>query len=115
MLKSGQLIFSTNIGNLFQLTVQDNRTDLNILDNRFLKELVKDSEKLSSIRYLIKSLKSLAEELKNQGTTITISYKGQTVITMGSDAKPKFSHWLTKTTAVEINNLKKLIPLGDFN
>ncbi len=114
MLKSGAINLSADNENLFQLIAKDDKIDFNILNNRFLNELIKDNKKLSSVRYLIKSLKVLAKELRNHGTTITISYMGEKIITMGSDAKPKFSHSLTRTTDFEINNLKRLIQLGGF-
>ncbi len=44
--------------------------------------------------------------------TITISHKGVTVLTLGSDAKPKFSKLITRTEEIEINNLLKLIQIG---
>lgn len=114
MLKSGAINLSADNEALFQLIAKDDKIDFNILNNRFLNELIKDNKKLSSVRYLIKSLKVLAKELRYHGTTVTISYKGEKIITIGSDAKPKFSHLLTRTTDFEINNLKRLIQLGGF-
>lgn len=114
MVKSGAINLAVDNENLFQVIAKDNQIDFNILDNRFLNELFKDNKKLSSFWYLIKSLKVLAKELRNHGITITISYKGEKIITIGSDAKPKFSHLLTRTTDFEINNLKMLIKLIEF-
>jgi hypothetical protein len=74
--------------------------------------VAKDAEKLSFIRHLLISLRSLAGELRNQETTIRISFKGEKVITVGSDAKPRFSSVVTRTTDIEINSLKRLIKIG---
>ena len=77
--------------------------------------MAQDAEKLSSFSQLLTSLKNLAKELRNQKTTITISFKGEKVITMGSDAKPNLSKLITRTADVEINSLKRLIKWGYYN
>lgn len=112
MLKSGTINISANEENLIKLIANNNLIDVNILDKKILSELIRDAEKLSSFRHLIVSLKVLAAELRNQETTVTISFKGEKVITIGSDAKPRFSKFLTRTTNIEINSLKSLIKLG---
>ena len=56
-------------------------------------------------------LRDIAKELKDEGVTITISYRGDVLVTIGSEAKPKFSRILTRTNAVEIKNIRKLIKL----
>jgi hypothetical protein len=111
MLKSGTIYISANEENLFHLTVKNNIIDVNLLDKKFVKDLVKDPEIFSSFRHLLASLKNLAGELRNQETTVTLSFKGEKVITLGSDAKPKFSNFLTRTTDIEINSLKRLIKI----
>ena len=112
MLKSGTINISANKENLFQITASNNIIDFNILDKKFVHKLAKDAEKLSSFRHLLASLKNLAGELRNQETTVTISYKNEKVITIGSDAKPKFSKIITGTADIEINSLKRLIKMG---
>ena len=114
ILKSGEINLSANNQKLIQLTVKSKQIDLNIIDNKFLKELLKDNTKATSFLELIKQVKTLAEELKNQGVTITISYKGVTMLTLGSDAKANFSQLITRTKKIEINNLQKLIQIALF-
>ena len=111
MLKSGTIDISANKENLFRLTATTNEIDINILNKKFVKHLFEDAEKLSSFRHLLASLKNLARDLRNQKTTVTISFNGEKLITMGSDAKPRFSKFLTRTTDIEINSLRKLIKL----
>ena len=77
--------------------------------------MAQDAEKLSSFRQLLTSLKNLAKELRNQKTTITLSFKGEKVITISSDAKPNLSKLITRTADVEINSLKRLIKWGYYN
>lgn len=112
MLKSGIINLSAGNEKIFQLTAQANQLDVNIIEKKFLKELLKDNTNTSSFRELIKQLKTLAQELKNEKITITVSYKSAKVVTLGSDAKPNFSQLITRTSEIEINNLRKLIQLG---
>jgi hypothetical protein len=112
ILKSGEIDLSTGNKKLLQLTVKTKQIDLNIVDNKLLKELSSDGMKIKSFRELLRQLKSLAEELKSEGVTVTISYKSTTVLTLGSGAKPNFSQLITGTTEIEVNNLTKLIQMG---
>ena len=112
ILKSGEINLSANNQNLFQLTIKNKEIDLNIVDNKFLKDLLKGNTKSAPILELLKQLKTLAEELKNDGTTITVSYKGEIILTIGSNAKAQFSQLITRTKKVEINNLRKLIQIS---
>jgi len=114
ILKSGEINLSANNQKLIQLTIKSNKIDLNIRDNKLLKELLTDNTKTASFLELLKQFKTLAEELKNQGVTITLSYKGEIMLTIGSDAKANFSQLVTRTKKIEINNLKKLIQLALF-
>jgi len=112
ILKSGEINLSANNQNLIQFTIKDKVIDFNIIDNKFLKDLLKGNTKSAPILELIKQLKTLAEELKNDGATITVSYKGERMLTIGSNAKAQFSQLITRTKKVEINNLRKLIQIS---
>ena len=114
ILKSGEINLSANNQELIQLTIKSSKIDLNIRDNKLLKELLTDNTKTASFLELLKQFKTLAEDLKNQGVTITLSYKGEIMLTIGSDAKANFSQLVTRTKKIEINNLKKLIQLALF-
>ena len=112
ILKSGEINLSANNQNLIQFTIKDKVIDFNIIDNKFLKDLLKGNTKSAPILELLKQLKTLAEELKNDGATITVSYKGERMLTIGSNAKAQFSQLITRTKKVEINNLRKLIQIS---
>jgi hypothetical protein len=114
MLKSGKINLSSNDEKLLQLTVLPHQIDLNIVDSRFIKGVLKDNIGIRSFLELLRQLRNTAEELKNEEVTITVSYKGVTVLTLGSDAQPNFSQLITGTTEIEINNLRKLIQMGLF-
>jgi hypothetical protein len=114
VLKSGKVSLASSEEQLLQLSVKTHQINLNIVNNNFLKDVLKDSIGIRSFRELLRQLRNTAEELKSEGVTITISYKGVTVLTLGSNAKPNFSQLITGTTEIEINNLRKLIQMGIF-
>jgi hypothetical protein len=112
MIKSGQISLSKKNIDLFNLSIKKNIIDLNIKDNKILKDLLSDNLNLKTIRDYIVQLKEIAKEFSHERFTITISYKGTKIITLGSNAKPNFSSLIFRTTNIEINNLKKLIQLS---
>jgi hypothetical protein len=73
---------------------------------------MKNGAENSSLTKTIAQAKDIAKELKEEGLTITVSYDGSRVITIGSDAHPTFSKIVTRTDNIEINNLRKLLQLG---
>ena len=112
VLKSGEVTVSTGDVKALQLRVETKKIDLNLVDKEFLKTALKGGKQRSSLLDMLGLLKSIAEELKDEGYTITISYQGKTVVTLGSEAAPSFSRVVTRTNAVEVNDLRKLLQLA---
>lgn len=111
-LKSGELQLFTDDVKVLELKVKNQRIDLNIVDNEFLKDVLLDSVGAKSFLKKFAYLKNIAEELKSENVTITVSYKGIVVLTLGSDAKTNLYRLITGTKEIEINNLRKLIQMG---
>jgi hypothetical protein len=112
VVKSGEVTLFTDDVEALQVKAEDNKIDLNATDKAFLKDVVGSAGSGASIRSKLAQLKSIAGELKDEGLTVTLSYKGDLLVTIGAEAKPKFSRLVTRTNAVEINNLRKLLELG---
>jgi hypothetical protein len=112
VVKSGEVTLFTDDVEALQVKAEDNKIDLNATDKAFLKDVVGSAGSRASIRSKLAQLKSIAGELKDEGLTVTLSYKGDLLVTIGAEAKPKFSRLVTRTSAVEINNLRKLLELG---
>jgi hypothetical protein len=112
VVKSGEVTLFTGNMETLQIKAENNKIDLNTASKEFLKDAVGNVGTGGSIRSRLAQLKSLAEELKDEGLTVTLSYKGDRLVTIGSEAKPKLSRVLTRTSAVEINNLRKLLELS---
>lgn len=114
VLKSGEVSLFTDHGKALQLKVENKKIDLNIIDRELLKVVLRSASepKGKSLLDRLTQFKKIANELKDEGLTITISYEGGLVLTLGSDANPKLSKLITSTNAIEINNLIKLIQMG---
>ena len=112
VLKSGAVTVSAGDVEALKLRVENKKIDLNIVDKEVLKMALEGGTEKSSLRDMLGLLKNAAEELKDEGYTITISYQGETVITLGSEASSSFSRLVTRTNAVEINNLRRLLQMA---
>ena len=112
VVKSGEVTLITDDVEVLHIKAEDNKIELSIADKEFLKDVFGSTGGGTSIRNKLAQLKNIAVELKDEGLTVTLSYKGDRLVTIGSEAKPKFSRLVTRTDAVEINNLHKLIELS---
>lgn len=112
IVKSGEATLFTGDVEALQIKAESNKIDLNAANKEFLKDVVGSMGGGGSLRSKLAQLKSVAGELKDEGLTITLSYRGDRLVTLGSEAKPKLSRIVTRTNAVEVNNLRKLIEIA---
>ena len=128
MLTSGKVTVSINNVEALEIKAANKKIDINALNKEFLKQTLtaaRDGKKskgtlerkatvdqIKTAKSSLSQLKEVAEELSEVGITVTLSYKGDVVVTMGSQAKPKLSSSATGTKAIEINSPRKLIDLS---
>ncbi len=112
--KHGKISLQVNGVENIQLRIENNKIDLNFLEKETLKTLLELEGQIEkeSILKKLRNLKDLAEELKQNGFTITLSHKGQVILTLGSEANPTISQMVTETSAIEVNNLVELLKLA---
>ena len=110
--KSGEINLSTSGTESLQLKIEHKRFSINLLRKELLKDILSEvkPERTSILRTLAQ-LKNTAERLKKTGLTITISYKDQIILTLGAEANPTLSKLVTRTNAIQVNNLTKLTGL----
>jgi hypothetical protein len=131
-IKSGKIRVSQNNTEALEITALDKKIDVNAKDKEFVKDIIissvrKGDDKLQkgvigtigrgvtglrTVRNMQPMVKEIAEDLQREGVTVTISFKGDPVITMGSEANPKFTRFLLGTKSVEINSIRKIVELG---
>jgi hypothetical protein len=112
VVKSGEVTLSTGDVEALQIKAEDNKIDVSIADKEFLKDVMGSAGTGASIRSRLAQLRDIAGELKDEGLTVTLSYHGTRLITIGAEAKPRFSRLVTGTDALEINNLRRLLELS---
>ena len=111
VIRSGAVTLSTGNVEALQIKAEDNKIDVNIDSKEFLKDALGSAGTGGSIRSMLAQLRSIAEDLKAEGLTVTLSFKGDRLVTIGLEAKPTLSRLVTGTGAVEINNVGKLLEL----
>ena len=111
VVKSGEVTLSTGDTEALQIKAEDNKIELNIANKEFLKDVMGSAGSGASIRSRLAQLKDIAGELQDEGLTVPLSFKGDRLVTIGVEAKPTLSRLVTGTSAVEINNLRKLLEL----
>jgi hypothetical protein len=132
-IKSGKIKVSQNNTEALEITAQDKKIDVNAKDKEFIQDIIssvrKDKEDdkpqkgvigtigrgvagLRTVRNVQPMVKEIAEDLQREGMTVTLSFKGNTVITIGSEADSKFTRLLLGTKSVEVNSIRKLVEMG---
>ncbi len=111
--KLGEIALTINNQKTFQFKAENRKINLDIIEKQFIKRVLGGlGEGKASFRSSLSQLRNIAEELRNEALTVTISYRGSRVVTIGLDAKPRFSSIVSGTNAIEINSLFKLIELA---
>ncbi|MGD6852166.1 MAG: hypothetical protein ACQCN6_08930 [Candidatus Bathyarchaeia archaeon] len=128
-LKSGKITISQNDVEAVEVNVNDKKIDVNAKDKDFIREIVSSArgagtkggvtetirrgvDTLKEARRSQPLVKEIVEDLCREGVTITVSYKGDRVVTIGSEADSKFTKVITGTKGVEINSPLKLAEMG---
>ena len=131
MFESGKVTLTTKNNESIEIIAANKKIDVNLTDKEFIKDLIasvrKGSKNISSTETvkespkMVKAAKSMREtlidtanELKQAGITITLSYKADVVATVGAQASAGISRLVTGTKAIEINSLPKLVELGIY-
>ncbi len=138
IIESGKVTLYMDNAKDLEVRATNKIIDLNAINKEFVKEMfsaVRDASnksnrstqmnttktartrrttgRLQHVRNLLDTLKEAADELWDAGITVTLSYKGDRLVTLGAKANPKITHFLTGKS-IEINNLPKLAELAIY-
>ncbi len=125
-LKSGSITISEKDVPQLEINVRNKKIDINATNKEFIKDLVNGAgpgtgikkrlqrsvQEIKVVRETRPLIKDIVEDLRNEGVTLTFSYKGDKVATIGSDANSKLTQIVTGTKGIEINSPRKLVELG---
>lgn len=125
-LKSGIITISEKDVPQLEINVRNKKIDINATNKEFIKDLVNGAEPSRGIKKRLQRsvqeikvvretrplIKDIVEDLRKEGVTLTLSYKGDKVATIGSEANSKLTQIVTGTKGIEINSPRKLVELG---
>jgi len=129
MLESGKITISTKNTKTIEIIANNKKIDVNAQNKKLIKDIISSvravnknnnltgrakeiPEMLKTVNSAREMLIDVAEELTESGITVTLSYKGNIVATIGTQANARLSRLVTGTKAIEINSLAKLVELG---
>jgi len=105
-LRSGELSVLRGGRGILHLDIEDKRLGIDLQDIQPIRDLLN----LLNLKKL-KQLKGVAEKLREDGLTITVSHKGETALKLGAEANPRFARLITLSGAIEISSMGKLIQI----
>ncbi len=105
-LRSGEISVLRGGRGILHLDIEDKRIGIDLQDIQPIRDLLN----LLNLKKL-KQLKGVAEKLRKDGLTITVSHKGDTALKLGAEANPRFARLITLSGAIEIGSIGKLIQI----
>ena len=121
--ESGKVLLLTGDVQVLKVDLSSKHIDVDVEDKEFIKRIIAmrsnlapkqpaaESQNPPSISGPLSMVRSVAEALCSRGITITVSYKGHRIATIGADAKPILLHHITKTRGVAPNSLYTAIKM----
>lgn len=125
--ESGKITMFTGDIEALKINMKNKKIEVDIENKDFIKRLIRMRGEIGNIvqsadegskeqkdgnrksTSTLGTLRNVAEMLDSAGITLVVSYKGDTVVTLGQEAKPTLLHLVTRTRAIAINSLPKLI------
>jgi len=101
-IKSGTLEIKENDKKSMQFIANGNTITINLIDISF------NVPAYTSILSKLSEAREFAKNLKDNHLTLHIAHNGKIIMKLGKKADPKLSRLLTKSSAVEITDLREL-------
>ncbi len=114
--ESGTVLLSTGDLRVLKVNLTSKKIEIDIEDKTFIKRIIAMRDQLTpklptepnteqkKTSSPLAILKTVAETLKTRGITLTVSYRGHRMVTIGAEAKPRLLQAITKTRAVALNS-----------
>ncbi len=121
--ESGRVVLLTGDVQVLKVDLSSQHIDVDVEDKAFIKRVIamrsnlapkqpsKENQNPPSLSGPLSMVRSVADTLCSRGITITFSYKGHRIATIGAEAKPKLLHHITKTRGVALNSLYTAIKM----
>lgn len=119
--EGGQVALWTGDFRVLIVDLSSTHIDVNIEDKAFIKRLIAMRDELApklggaepigeegnlpQVGGALSTARRVAEALSSRGITITVSFRGSRIATIGADANPTLLQHITKTRAIALNSI----------
>lgn len=116
--ESGRVVVLTGDVQVLLVNLTSKRIDVDVEDKAFIKRILAlrgelapkpaegaEEESTPNIGGALSMVRSVAEMLCSRGITLTFSYRGHRIATVGAEAHPTLLQHITKTRGVALNSL----------
>jgi hypothetical protein len=122
----GQVLLSTGDVEVLRVDLSSTHIDVDLEDKAFVKRLIAMRDQLTpkmpsegsaegenppQIGGALSTARKVADALSSRGITITVSYRGRRIATIGAEAHPTLLQHITKTRGIALNSIVAAIRL----
>jgi hypothetical protein len=121
--ESGKILLSTGDLEVLKVDLTSKRVAIDIEDKAFIKRVIAMRDELTpkpsstgeaeapSISGPLSMARSVADALSRQDITLTVSYQGRRIATIGAGAHPTLLQHITKSHGIALNSLYAAIKM----
>ena len=123
--EGGQVLLSTGDVEVLKVDLSSTHIDVDLEDKAFVKRLIAMRDQLTpkmpsegsaeggppQIGGALSTARKVADALISRGITITLSYRGRRIATIGAEAHPTLLQHITKTRGIALNSVIAAIRL----
>lgn len=119
--EGGQVLLSTGEVDVLRVNLSSTHIDVNVEDKAFIKRIIAMRDELTpkmpgaqsteangnppQIGGAISTARKVADALCSRGITITVSFRGRRIATVGAEAHPTLLQYITKTRGIALNSI----------
>jgi hypothetical protein len=122
--EGGQVLLWTGDVEVLQVDLSSRCIDVDLVDKAFVKRLIAMRDQLTpklpgageegnppNIGGALSTARKVADALSSRGVTVTISYHGKRIATIGAEAHSTLLQLITKTRRIALNNVVAAVRL----
>lgn len=121
--EGGEVLVYMGDVRVMQVNLSSARIEVNVEDKAFIKRLIAMRNQLMPRKQgdgkgkpsqkggILSTARKVAEALCSRGITVTVSYRGQRIATLGAEAHPLLLQYITKTRGIALNSVVGVVKM----
>lgn len=122
--EGGEVLLWTGDIEVLKVDLSSRRIDVDLVDKAFVKRLIAMRDQLTpkqpgagedvgppQLGGALSTARKVAEALSSRGITITVSYRGKRIATIGAEAHSTLLQLITKTRRIALNSVVAAVRL----